>query len=153
MSDADQTLKSKQEYMTSADPQNLLEWGAWLRRRSYDGTADAIEAAAARIRELEAELAASREQCQKLLDATGQRCGCGYDKPSDICLMHGGKLMAGVRAGTHVIVPVEPTEAMLEAAAPASLYGYEQSRKLIKQYWSAMIRAALKGEGNEQPLD
>jgi hypothetical protein len=100
------------------------------------------------IRELEAELAASREQCQKLLDATGQHCGCGYDKPSDICLMHGGKLMAGVRAGTHVIVPVKPTEAMLEAAAPASRYGYEQSRKFIKQYWSAMIRAALKGESN-----
>jgi uncharacterized protein YraI len=85
-----------------------------------------MQEAAARIRELDARIKKSDEWAEQVSEK-----------------------MFGVNIGTNVIVPVEPTEAMLEAAAPASLYGYEQSRKFIKQYWSAMIRAALKGEVNE----
>ena len=28
------------------------------------------------------------EQVQDMIDASGQQCGCGYDKPDDVCLGH-----------------------------------------------------------------
>lgn len=47
--------------------------------------ADAIEAA---MREKDAEIEALHEQVQDMIDASGQQCGCGYDKPGDVCLGH-----------------------------------------------------------------
>ena len=43
--------------------------------------ADALEAAQARIAELEQHIA-------DMIDDSGQECACGYDNPTDICLGH-----------------------------------------------------------------
>lgn len=37
---------------------------------------------------LEAEIERLHEQVQDMIDASGQECGCGYDKPDDVCLGH-----------------------------------------------------------------
>lgn len=42
----------------------------------------------ARIAELEAEAEQRNEQIYDMIDASGQKCACGYDKPSDVCLWH-----------------------------------------------------------------
>jgi hypothetical protein len=40
------------------------------------------------VRTLEAEVERLHEQVQDMIDASGQDCGCGYDKPNDVCLGH-----------------------------------------------------------------
>jgi diketogulonate reductase-like aldo/keto reductase len=37
---------------------------------------------------LVAEIERLHEQVQDMINASGQECGCGYDKPNDVCLGH-----------------------------------------------------------------
>lgn len=56
--------------------------------RDGNEAADAIEALQARVAELEAEAERRDEQIQDMIEASGQKCACGYDKASDVCLGH-----------------------------------------------------------------
>ena len=40
------------------------------------------------VQEKDAEIERLHEQVQDMIDASGQQCGCGYDKPDDVCLGH-----------------------------------------------------------------
>ena len=57
--------------------------------------------------------------------------------------------LASLRAGTHVVVPREPTEAMIDAGM-RGLYGNESAEDDALEAWAAMLAAAPEAPRDEE---
>lgn len=122
----DDDLAKRRAELVAPTPKNLESLAAWLERREYihPSVAQAVDNAAARIRELEAE---RDEAITQMVEAKAELVEVRgfYAKHS--------KTEHVLDRGTHVIVPVEPTEAMLNAGRGSALWHlHDQYRAMIK---------------------
>lgn len=81
-------------------------------------------------------------------DGRTYACGCGYDNYTAALLNKARAALASVSAPPgFVLVPVEPTEAMIEAGCKACIYDYDtgfERDESMPDIYRAMIAAAVK---------
>lgn len=97
--------------------------------------------AEARAARLEAENAALREQVAEMLAA--QECGCGYDKPTDVCLGH-------LPLHRKTVARAERLEAALRGIVDHDLFHDEQylSADLVAKLEAARAALTQKDQAN-----
>ena len=93
------------------------------------------------LNQLRTELEQTQQHVADLIDASGQECGCGYDKPDDICLGHQPKF-------NKLKAEIEKLTAFAEiVSAKDFLFNeFQGVQTRIEMKLSGLLSAADKGE-------